>query len=86
MDQEHEKEASISNPNAEAELEIIEQMKNDTQPSNESATPTQSDTADEGSADGATPVEDEEDPSGTGRKLASVASRFVSAALRVFGI
>jgi hypothetical protein len=78
-------EEAEQNPNAEAELEIIEQV-NGTQPSNETETPIQSNTVDEGGADGGSPAEAEDDPSGTGRKLASVAARFVSAALRVFGI
>ena len=80
---EHEKEAATQNPNADAELAIIEQVKNETNYVDDTAatsnTPVESDS---------TAVEDPvvEDDSGSGRKLASVAARFVSAALRVFGI
>ena len=64
----HEKEAAEKNPNADAELEIIEQVKNENEMD---------------SAGETTPIDDD---SGTRRKLVSVAGRFVSAALRVFGI
>ena len=85
----HEEEAAIENPNPLPELEIIEQVKNETNYVDDTAptTPAQSDSTameDGGNSDGANPVE--EDDSGSGRKLVSVAARFVSAALRVFGI
>ena len=83
----HEFEAVISNPNPLPELEIIEQVKNETNYVDDTApiTPVEPDSpAEDGSnCDGANPVEDD---SGSGRKLASIAARFVSAALRVFGI
>ena len=80
----HEKEAATDNPNPLPELEIVEQVKNETSV-DETTTPVQpGSTAAEGDgSDGATPVEDD---SASGRKLASVAARFVSAALHVFGI
>ena len=64
-------------------------MKNETNYVDDTAptTPAQPDSPAEengGNSDGANPVE--EDDSGSGRQLASVATRFVSAALRVFGI
>ena len=80
----HEYEAAIDNPNPLPELEIVEQVKNETSV-DETTTPAQPDSTvmeDDGS-DGADPVVI--DDSGSGRKLASVAARFVSAALRVFG-
>ncbi len=64
----HQDEAATDNPNAGAESEIIEEVKNE---------------ADSTDAATATPIDDD---SGTRRKLVSVAGRFVSAALRVFGI
>ena len=78
----HEAEAATKNPNTEAELEIIEQVKNETISADETATtpPVQPDD----NGDNATPVVEED--SGSGRQLVSVAARFVSAALRVFGI
>ena len=83
----HKEQAAVTNPDSEAELEIIEQVKNETNYVDDTApTPVQPDsTAVEngGGSDGANPVEDD---SGSGRQLASVAARFVSAALRVFGI
>ena len=84
----HEKEAAENNPNSEAELEIIEQVKNETNSADDTATttpvePDSTATEDGGNSDGANAVEDD---SGSGRQLASVAARFVSAALRVFGI
>lgn len=60
---------------------LVEQVKNETKPVDEPKTPVQSETEVEGDTN---PTED--DTSGTGRKLASVAARFVSATLRVFGI
>jgi hypothetical protein len=80
---EHENEAAINNPNPKPELEIIEQVKNET---NYVVTPVQPGSTaveDGGNSEGANPVEDD---SASGRKLVSVAARFVSAALRVFGI
>ena len=69
----HELEAAEKNPNPGPELEIIEQVKNETtSPADENVTPVQTDIGD--------------DPSGSGRKLTSVATRFVSSALRIFGI
>jgi hypothetical protein len=62
----HEFEEASDNPNAEAELEIIDEVK------------TEADSTDGGTV--------ADDGSGTRRKLVSVAGRFVSAALRVFGI
>ena len=83
----HEEEAAISNPDPLPELEIIEQVKNETNYADDTETtaPAQPDsTAEEGgNSDGANPVEDD---SASGRQLVSVAARFVSAALRVFGI
>ena len=61
-------------------------MKNETNSVDETTTvPAQPDSTveDGGSSNGANPVEED---SGSGRKLVSVAARFVSAALRVFGI
>ena len=77
----HEKEAAENNPNAGAELEIVEQVKNETDSAGETTTP-----AEPGTGDGGTDGADLIDDSASGRKLASVAARFVSAALRVFGI
>jgi hypothetical protein len=62
----HEDEVAEKNPNAEAELEIIDEVK------------TEADSTDGGTV--------ADDGSGTRRKLVSVAGRFISAALRVFGI
>ena len=81
---EHEDEAATDNPNAEAELETVEQVKNETDSTGETTTPAQPDTEEDGSTDAANPVEEED--SASGRKLTSVAARFVSASLRVFGI
>ena len=87
----HEEEAATDNPNPLPELEIIEQVKNETNYVDDTATtsttPVEPDsTATEGdnASDAANPVV--EDDSGSGRQLVSVAARFVSAALRVFGI
>ncbi len=78
----HKFEAAEDNPNPEAELEIIEEVKNATDSSTDETTaPAEPDTKEDGDTD---PIED--DSAGDGRKLASVAARFVSAALRVFGI
>ena len=83
----HEKEAATDNPNVESELAIIEQVKNETNYVDGTAptTPVESDSTVDGS-DAANPVVEDDSDSGSGRQLASVAARFVSAALRVFGI
>ena len=85
----HEEEAAEKNPFPEAELAIIEQVKNETNSADgtANAAPVEPDsTAEEdGGSDSANPVV-EEDDSASGRQLASIAARFVSAALRVFGI
>ena len=77
----HEYEAANANPNPGPEMEIVEQVKDEMSPADETATttPDQPDS---------TAMEDPvvQDDSGSGRQLASVAARFVSAALRVFGI
>ena len=78
---EHEKEAAEKNPNPKPELEIVEQVKNETNSSNET-TAAQPDSPAEDVGSDPVVIDD----SGSGRKLASVAARFVSAALRVFGI
>ena len=82
----HEYEAATDNPTTEAELEIIEQVKNETNYVDETTAPAPAQpdgTAEDVGSDGTNPVEDD---SGSGRQLMSVAARFVSAALRVFGI
>ena len=78
----HEEEAAADNPNSDAELEIVEEVKNETDSADEIVTPpAQPDSTEED--DGTDPFDDP----ASGRKLASVvAARFVSAALRVFGI
>jgi hypothetical protein len=78
--EEHEKEAAEKNPNPEAELEIVEEVKNETNYDDETTASAAPGTAEDGVTD---PIEDD---SASGRKLASVAARFASAALRVFGI
>jgi hypothetical protein len=86
-DHEKEEEAAEKNPNAEAELAIIEQVKNETNYVDGTTSPAQPNSTaveDGGSTDAANPAV--EDDSAGGRQLASVAARFVSAALRVFGI
>jgi hypothetical protein len=82
---EHEDEAAVFNPNPDAELEIVDEVKNETNSAGETMSPAQPDTEEDGGTDASAPVE-EDDSAGNGRKLASVAARFVSAALRVFGI
>jgi hypothetical protein len=80
----HEEEASLDNPNTEAEMEIIEQTKNETNPTDDVAAPVQPDSTEEnGGTDSTVPIEDD---SGGERKLVSVAARIVSAALHVFGV
>ncbi len=64
----------------------IEQVKNETVSAGETTAPAQPDITvgdGGGGTDSATPIEDD---SASGRKLSSAAARFVSAALRVFGI
>ena len=79
-----EEEAAEENPSPGAELEIIEQVKNETNSAGETTSSAAPNTEDGGTVtDPATPTEED---SGSRRKLASVAARFVSAALRVFGI
>ncbi len=81
----HEEEAAENNPFPEAELAVIEQVKNETNYVDETAAPAQPDSsAEDGGSDATNPVV--EDDSGSRRQLVSVAARFVSAALRVFGI
>ena len=85
----HEEEAAEMNPNPEPELEIIEQVKNETNYVDDTAITTAvqpSSTAEEGGSDSANPVVEDDSDSGSERQLMSVAARFVSAALRVFGI
>ena len=80
----HEKEAATDNANAEAELEIIEEVENETDSTGETTVPAAPGTAEDGGT--TDPADPTEDDSSSGRKLASVAARFASAALRVFGI
>ena len=95
----HEFEAANANPNPGAELEIIEEVKNETMPADELATSVQPGETAASSGETTAPAEPgtdedvdtdpnliEDDSAGNGRKLTSVAARFVSAALRVFGI
>ena len=81
--QEHNNEAATQNPNADAEQEIIDEVKNEANSAGETTTPAEPSNTEEDS--GPSPVNPVDD-SGSGRKLASVAARFMSAALRVFGI
>ena len=62
-------------------------MKNNTDSAGETTTPAEPDTEGDGGSgtNTATPIEDD-GSAGNGRKLTSVAARFASAALRVFGI
>ena len=78
----HEQEAAEDNPNPEAEQEIIEEAKGETDSTGETTTPAEPADTKEDGTDGANPIDD----SASGRKLVSVAARFVSAALRAFGI
>ena len=85
----HEKEAAKNNPNPGPELAIIEQVKNETNSADDTTAPAEPDDStaaedDGGSDDANNPVVEED--SGSGRQLVTVAARFVSAALRVFGI
>lgn len=84
---EHEFGAATENPNSQAELEIVEEVKNETDSADETMSPAEPGGAEENggsSTDAAAPIED--DSAGNGRKLVSATARFVSAALRVFGI
>ena len=85
---EHEKEAAEDNPKPEAELEIIEEVKNEADSAAGETTvvvPAAPGTAEDGGTTNASDPTEED--SASGRKLtSSVAARFVSAALRVFGI
>ena len=99
---EHEEEAAEKNPNPEAELAIIDQVKNETGGNNGGTggaddsmggdggsgnSDGNTGTGDLDANDGGAAADDNGDPSGTtGRKLASATTRFVSAALRMFGI
>ena len=80
---EHETHAKIQTDTVEAALTIIEQVKDETDSTGETTSSTEPNTEDD-STDPATPIDD--GSAGNGRKLASVAARFVSAGLRVFGI
>ena len=93
----HEYEAAEMNPNPEAEEAIIDQVKNETTISGTGGadasmggdgsgkSDVNTGTGDLDANNGGTAT-DEGNPSGTGRKLASATTRFVSAALRMFGI
>ena len=79
----HEKEAATDNPNPLPEFEIVEQVKNETNYDDTNTTaPAQPDSPAEDVGSDTVGIDD----SASGRKLASVGARFVSAALRVFGI
>ena len=93
---EHVKEAAENNPNPEAELAIIEQVKNETasgtgETDEPTTTPnnsgnTEVDASDGAAGDGAAEDKDETSSTGTGRQLTSATMRLASAALRMFGI
>ena len=99
---EHELEAAEKNPYPEAEEAIIDQVKNETGGNNGGTggaddsmggdggsgnSDGNTGTGDLDANDGGAAADDKGDPSGTtGRKLASATTRFVSAALRMFGI
>ena len=94
---EHEEEAAVDNPNPEAELAIIDQVKNETNGNNVGTGETDepaSTTTNDGNAEtdanngaAGSPAEDNDDTStGTRRQLTSTTTRLVSAALRMFGI
>ena len=98
---EHEEEAAEKNPNPDAEEAIIGQEENETNANGSTGGADDSMGGDGGSGnsdgntgtgdldanDGGAAADDNGDPSGTtGRKLASATTRFVSAALRMFGI
>jgi hypothetical protein len=82
----HLAQAKIQTNTAEAALAIIEEVKNEKDSAIETTTPAEPETEQDGSsgADSAAPIDD--GSAGSERKLTSVATRFVSAALRVFGI
>ena len=77
----HEEEAVLSNPYPDAELEIVAQVKNDT----ETGAASDSNAAGEGDADAAGAT-DSSTAAGATRKLALATTRVVSAALRLFGV
>ena len=79
---EHESQAKIQTNTAEAELKIIDQVKDETDSADETTAPAESDTED-GSTDATDSIDN---GSAGGRKLVSVAAKFMSAALRVFGV
>ena len=84
---EHKLEAAVDNPYPEAEMAIIEQVKNEIN----SGVGETDEPASTATNDGNTEADDNngdvEDPSiGAGRMLASVTTRLASAALRMFGI
>ena len=94
---EHEEDAAEKNPNPDAELAIIEQVKNETNGNNVGTGETDepaSTTTNDGNTDtdanngaAGSPAEDNDDTStGTRRQLTSTTMRLVSAALRMFGI
>ncbi len=80
---EHEFEAAEDNPNPGAEQEIIDEVKDEMESADETTSSAEPETAEDGGTNAAATIEED---SASGRKLASVAARFVSAALRVFGI
>ena len=63
-------------------MEIIDQVKDETDSANETTAPAESDTEDD-STDATDSIDN---GSAGGRKLVSVAAKFMSAALRVFGV
>jgi hypothetical protein len=77
----HEEEAEMANPYPGEELEIVAQVKNDT----ETGAASDSNAAGEGDADAAGAT-DSSTAAGATRKLALATTRVVSAALRLFGI
>ena len=83
----HEDEAATSNPNPGPELEIVEQVRNETNSADDTtaaAAQPDSNAAEDGNSSVA--YNSVEDDSGSGRQLMSFAARFASTALRVFGI
>ena len=77
----HEEEAEVANPYPGEELEIVAQVKNDT----ETGAASDSNAAGEGDADAAGAT-DSSTAAGATRKLALATTRVVSAALRLFGV
>ena len=85
---EHEEEAVVDNPNPEAELMIIEQVKNETSSGTEEIeepAPTAS-ANNIGNDDTEMGAKDDVSSTGTGRKVVSATSRLALATLRMFGI